>query len=62
VAADLPTLIVWGAQDALVPLAAAQDYKRAIRGSKVVVFEACGHRPEIEKSAEFVREIQSFLE
>jgi pimeloyl-ACP methyl ester carboxylesterase len=61
VAADLPTLIVWGAQDALVPAAAAQDYKRAIRGSKVVVYEGCGHRPEIEKSAEFVREIQSFL-
>ena len=62
VVTDLPTLLVWGAQDAMVPLAAAEDYRRAIRGAKVVVFEQCGHRPEIEKSAEFIHATESFLE
>ena len=46
----------------LMPLAAAEDYRRAIRGAKMVVFEQCGHRPEIEKSAEFIRAAESFLE
>jgi len=58
----LPTLIIWGAQDSIVPLSAAEDYKRAIRSAKVVVFDKCGHRPEVEKSTDFVREAQSFLE
>jgi pimeloyl-ACP methyl ester carboxylesterase len=59
---NLPALIVWGAQDAMVPVAAAEDYGRAIRGAKVVVFEQCGHRPEIEKSAEFIRATENFLQ
>jgi pimeloyl-ACP methyl ester carboxylesterase len=61
VVSAVPTLLIWGAQDAMVPLAAAEDYRRAIRGSKVVVFKQCGHRPEIEKAAEFIREAQNFL-
>jgi pimeloyl-ACP methyl ester carboxylesterase len=62
VVTNLPTLLVWGAQDTMVPAAAAEDYRRAIRGAKVMVFERCGHRPEIEKSAEFIRATESFLE
>jgi pimeloyl-ACP methyl ester carboxylesterase len=58
---SLPTLIIWGEQDRMVPVAAAEDYRRAIRGAKVVKFDRCGHRPEIEKAAEFIRETETFL-
>jgi pimeloyl-ACP methyl ester carboxylesterase len=58
---NLPTLIVWGRQDTVVPLNAGEIYQRSIRDSKLVVLEQCGHRPEIEKSAEFINEAQSFL-
>jgi pimeloyl-ACP methyl ester carboxylesterase len=46
----------------MVPLNAGQIYQRSIKDSKLVVFDQCGHRPEIEKSADFVREAQSFLD
>jgi pimeloyl-ACP methyl ester carboxylesterase len=57
----LPTLIIWGRQDAIVPLSAGQAYHEAIQGSRLVVINNCGHRPEIEKPDEFVRHVRQFL-
>ena len=31
----LPTLLLWGKQDPVVPLSAAEVYQRSIKGSKV---------------------------
>jgi pimeloyl-ACP methyl ester carboxylesterase len=58
---DLPTLAIWGKEDKIVPVSAAQVYNRSIVGSELAVFEECGHRPEIEKSQEFIDRVQSFL-
>lgn len=57
----LPTLIVWGRQDAIVPLSAAEVYHASIPGSRLAVLDNCGHHPEIEKSDECVRLTQAFL-
>ena len=57
----LPTLIVWGQQDAVVPLSAGQVYRDSIQGSRLTVLENCGHHPEVEKSAEFVDLVRRFL-
>ncbi len=57
----LPTLIVWGAQDEVVPLSAGQLYHDKIAGSRLVTFENCGHMPMIEKPAEFIRAVEDFL-
>ena len=57
----LPTLMIWGRQDKVVPISAAEVYKKSISGSELVVFEGCGHRPEVEKSQEFIARVQSFL-
>ncbi len=57
----LPTLIVWGRQDAIVPLSAGQVYHESIESSRLVVMENCGHRPEVEKPAEFVDLVQEFF-
>lgn len=57
----LPTLIVWGRQDRIIPLSAGQAYNRAISGSELLVLDDCGHRPEIEKSSEFISRVRSFL-
>ena len=61
VAAGLPTLIVWGKDDAVVPVSAANSYREAIAGARVVTYDKCGHRPEIERSAEFIRELETFF-
>jgi pimeloyl-ACP methyl ester carboxylesterase len=57
----LPTLIVWGREDGVVPLSAGEAYKKAIAGSRLMVLDKCGHRPEIEQQAAFVREVKGFL-
>ncbi len=33
----------------------------SIAGTELVVFDHCGHRPEIEKQAEFTQRVQRFL-
>lgn len=58
---DTPALIVWGAQDAIVPLSAAELYHRSISGSRLEIIPDCGHRPDIEKPDEFISLIQNFL-
>lgn len=61
VAANLPALLVWGRQDGIVPLSAGDVYKQALKSARMVVFEGCGHRPEVEKPDEFIRELETFL-
>ncbi len=57
----VPTLVVWGRQDELIPLASGEKLRDGIAGSKLVVFEQCGHVPEIEKPVEFNRALLEFL-
>ena len=40
-----PTLILWGAQDRLIPLAHAQRFARAIPGASLIVYDGVGHVP-----------------
>jgi len=58
---SLPTLLVWGTQDAIVPRGSVTAYQQAIAGAKVVEIPNVGHRPEIENSAEFIRVVKEFL-
>ena len=51
----------WGAQDKVVPRSAVKKYNQVIKGSKLVVFDNCGHRPEIEQSEKFVAELKKFV-
>lgn len=56
-----PTLIVWGKQDGLIKLADGELMKRDIAGSELVVFDKCGHVPQIEKAADFNKTVLAFL-
>lgn len=56
-----PTLIIWGKQDGLLPFADAAVFNKGIAGSKLVVFDNCGHVPQLEKIADFNKEVLSFL-
>ena len=58
---NLPTQIIWGKEDQIVPLSAAEVYQQAIRGSRLTILDGCGHHPEIEKPDEFVKLVQDFL-
>jgi pimeloyl-ACP methyl ester carboxylesterase len=56
-----PTLLVWGAQDAMVPIASAQDYLQAIPGSRLVSYSALGHVPFEEAPASSLPPVRAFL-
>ena len=58
---NIPTNIVWGREDALVPLECGELYHKAIPGSNLVVLDNCGHVPQIEKTDEFVKTALEFL-
>ena len=56
-----PTLIIWGRQDGLTPLTDGERFNKDIAGSKLVVFDECGHAPSLEKAAEFNAAVIKFL-
>jgi len=56
-----PTLIVWGKQDGLTPLALGERFKKEISGSELFVIDKCGHVPQMEKAPEFNAALLTFL-
>ncbi|HVF44796.1 MAG TPA: alpha/beta fold hydrolase [Pyrinomonadaceae bacterium] len=57
-----PTLIIWGREDGLTPLAReGEKFKREMPSAQFVIFEQCGHVPQAEKAAEFNAAVLKFL-
>lgn len=50
-----PTLLVWGEQDAVIPLEAAKTLQSWMTGSQLQVIPGCGHLPQQEKPLELAR-------
>jgi pimeloyl-ACP methyl ester carboxylesterase len=57
----VPTLILWGGRDRLVPPAVAMAFQTAIPGSEVVIFDDLGHVPHEEDPARTVAAVQALL-
>ncbi len=57
----LPTLILWGSEDRLIPPDNAEHFKRDIAGSQLVVFPGLGHVPQEEDPAATVAAVKTFL-
>jgi pimeloyl-ACP methyl ester carboxylesterase len=60
-ALTVPTLIMWGAQDRLIPVEAAVRFSRDIAGARLVVLDGLGHLPQQEDPLRTVLEVQRFL-
>ncbi len=58
----VPTLVVWGKQDALLPISSGERYAAGIPEARLVSFDQCGHVPPVEKTAEFVTALTTFLD
>lgn len=58
---SVPTLIIWGAQDALIPLEAGTKMNQLIKDSKLHIFDSCGHLPQEEMPARTVDEMTTFI-
>ena len=59
---EVPTLIVWGRNDRVVPVPAALSYRKRIgENAELVIFDECGHVPQIERPVRFNRLLARFL-
>ena len=58
----MPTLVVWGGQDRMLPPAAGQAFLKAIDGSQMVLFQDLGHLPHEEDPARTVVPVKNFLD
>ena len=57
----VPVLILWGAQDRLLPLRSVEDFAR-IEGARVAMLPGCGHVPQLEKPALTRRAVAEFVQ
>lgn len=58
---QIPTMIVWGLRDRIVPVEAAIGYHRLISDSRLELFERTGHVPQIERPERFNALLDDFL-
>jgi pimeloyl-ACP methyl ester carboxylesterase len=56
-----PALIIWGREDGLLPLADAERFKKEIPNSQLIIFDQCGHVPQVEKAADFNAAVLKFM-
>jgi pimeloyl-ACP methyl ester carboxylesterase len=60
-AAEVPTMIVWGENDPLIPVAHARAAHEAIPGSRLELFAGMGHFPHRDDPRRFVEVILDFM-
>ena len=61
-ASRLPTLIIWGERDAIIPVSHARDAHEAIAGSRLVIIGGAGHSPQVDAPEEFLAALTDFVE
>ncbi|MBM4273607.1 MAG: alpha/beta hydrolase [Deltaproteobacteria bacterium] len=59
---EVPTLIIWGRQDEIIPVEHGQRLHRDLKNSRLVIIEECGHNPHEEKPGEVIAAVKDFLE
>ena len=57
----VPTLTIFGQQDEVVPVSDAHVAEQNIKNSRLVLLDQCGHFPMYEKTAPYLKAVQSFM-
>ncbi|KAH7401162.1 Alpha/Beta hydrolase protein, partial [Phaeosphaeria sp. MPI-PUGE-AT-0046c] len=55
------TLVIWGKEDTMCSLTAANAMAQAISGAELVIFDECGHIPWVEQLNKFLDVLKAFL-
>jgi pimeloyl-ACP methyl ester carboxylesterase len=59
---SVPVLVIWGAEDEVVPLSVGKNFKRDIPNSELIILPKCGHMPPEEEPRATTQIIKAFLE
>ena len=57
----MPVLLIWGAQDPIIPAQHGENAHVAIPGSRLEIFEHVGHLPQLEAPARFIAVLERFI-
>jgi pimeloyl-ACP methyl ester carboxylesterase len=60
-ASKMPSLIVWGCRDRIIPVEQAQPAHEAMPGSRLELFDEAGHFPHLDDPLQFVRTLEDFF-
>ena len=58
----LPSLLIWGGKDPLIPVDHAQPAHELMPGSRLEIFEEAGHFPQISEPMRFAHTLIDFIE
>jgi len=58
---EIPTLVVWGTRDRMIPTWHATMAHQAIPGSRVELFEGAGHYPQLDQPERFAEVLSDFM-
>lgn len=58
---EVPTLVLWGREDKVVPFASAEYFNSNISNSKLQILEKAGHSPQLEIPDEVAKGIDAFI-
>jgi len=61
-AEDMPSLIVWGRRDPIIPVHHAGAAHRGMPGSRLEVFDDAGHFPQLDEPVRFARTLRDFID
>jgi pimeloyl-ACP methyl ester carboxylesterase len=61
-AEDMPSLIVWGRRDPIIPVSHAGIAHRGMPGSRLEVFDDAGHFPQLDEPVRFARTLADFID
>jgi pimeloyl-ACP methyl ester carboxylesterase len=56
-----PTLILWGQEDNLIPVASARWFQQAMPGSRLIIYPHVGHVPMEEVADQSAKDVAAFL-
>jgi len=57
----IPALHIWGKDDKTTPEYMIKENVDAIKNSKLIIYDQCGHAPFVDKPIELLNEIKSFI-
>lgn len=58
---NLPTLVMWGGRDQVIPVETAKHFEREVKGARLIVYDDLGHIPMEEDAARTAADAVKFL-
>jgi pimeloyl-ACP methyl ester carboxylesterase len=56
-----PSLVVWGSEDEIIPVRHADKFVERIPNSHKLIYDKCGHTPQMEYPDQFVQDWRNFV-